>query len=222
MSAIDALPAPHAAPARDGRRAPDSLSAWRQAFDREQMAALDKFRSVKAPGFAAVSSRGGAAPVAASDVNSSLATAGTAAASRPASGPAANSVRGQQAQAAWLPAARLSSRQLPPPPSQALSGRSSAGPAPLAVQTESKSGVANDIRTALPAGMLARWPWRKLHCMADADGLHLWLRDADATQHDPALQRWLRELGGALAAAGTPLRSFTLNGRDFPLPSIVL
>lgn len=77
-------------------------------------------------------------------------------------------------------------------------------------------------RAAPLAAVLEKWPWRKLHCMTGADGLHLWLRDAGVTPHDPALQRWLGDLQRTLAAAGTPLASFTLNGKACAVSSIVL
>lgn len=68
---------------------------------------------------------------------------------------------------------------------------------------------------------MEKWSSRKLHSMASAEGLHLWLRDASATPQDPALQRWLSDLKHTLGAAGMPLASFTLNGKACLVPSIV-
>lgn len=78
------------------------------------------------------------------------------------------------------------------------------------------------VRDAPLAAVLQKWPWRKWHCMTGADGMHLWLRDAGVTPHDPALQDWLGDLQRTLAAAGTPLASFTLNGKAYPVSSIAL
>lgn len=68
---------------------------------------------------------------------------------------------------------------------------------------------------------MEKWSARKLHSIASAEGLHLWLRDASATPQDPALQRLLSDLKHTLGAAGMPLASFTLNGKACLVPSIV-
>ena len=56
------------------------------------------------------------------------------------------------------------------------------------------------------------WPWRKLHCTVDADGVHVWLRDATIGAEDNALLDWIGQLRQALAQSGARLASFTLNG----------
>ncbi len=87
------------------------------------------------------------------------------------------------------------------------------------------AGLPGELTEGLSAAPLAtlleKWPWRKLHCMATAEGLHLWLRDASATPQDQALLRWLAQLQRTLATAGTPLASFTLNGKACLVPSVV-
>jgi hypothetical protein len=56
------------------------------------------------------------------------------------------------------------------------------------------------------------WPWRKLHCMVEADGVHVWLRDATIDADDNTLLEWIGQLRQALTQAGARLASFTLNG----------
>jgi hypothetical protein len=51
-----------------------------------------------------------------------------------------------------------------------------------------------------------------LHCTVDADGVHVWLRDATIGAEDNALLDWIGQLRQALAQSGARLASFTLNG----------
>jgi hypothetical protein len=204
-----------AAPAPFGTRAPDGVAAWRQVFEREQMAALGKFRSVAAPVSLPRSSPASAAAHVQGDANGNAPRlpAGT---SRLA--PVAIPATGTPPQV--MPAAAPSlSRSAPPLPSPAAAA-STLQPA-LDSLPGDQSGHA-ERSSALPLStLMEKWPSRKLHSMASAEGLHLWLRDASATPQDPALQCWLGDLQHTLGATGTRLASFTLNGKACLVPSIV-
>jgi hypothetical protein len=215
MSAIGTLPAWQGDAAPEGRRLPDAVSSWRQVFDREQMAALDKFRSVEAPAFA-TTSRERLAPGAAG--GASAPPPPPAARSAAASGPAAATAPGgnppHEERGTFIPAGSLtSSRGLPGPALASFPPRATRGGLPAALV---------DVVIASAAPLLQeKWPSHNLHWTAGIDGLHLWLRDSGAMPHDPVLQRWLNDLQGALAAAGIPLAGFTLNGKAYPIPPIV-
>ena len=218
MSAIEALPPQQGGPPREGTRPADAVSAWRQVFDREQIAAQDKFRSVQAPAFPAASASASARLASrAMGGSSRLAPPATAVASGLAGpgGPAAST--GGFTRAALQAAGTAG----PPSPPRGFPGQVPASLSLPAARTGQPASITDGARGAPLAGLLEKWPWRKVHCMISGDGLHLWLRDAGATPHDPALQRWLTELQRTLAATGISLASFTLNGRTCPVPSIV-
>ena len=217
MSAIGVLPAQQGGPAREGMRLADGVTSWRKVFDREQMAALDKFRSVEAPALARMASaRPGPGGVGGGNVQPALTEAATTSGPGKAAASAARFSPG--AQLTMMPAASGASPQYFP--AQGSTGFSSR--AVLAGMPVRPGEGAGPMSLAAPlAALLEKWPSRKLHCMARADGLHLWLRDSSVVPHDPALQRWLTDLQGALAMTGMPLARFTLNGRACPAAAIV-
>jgi len=180
------------------------------------MAALDKFRSVEAPAFAATA-RLRLTPGTAGGVSVSVPSPLPAASTAAASGPVAAATQGgrppQQAQDAFIPAGSLaSSPRFPGPALAGLPLRAPRGGLPAAL-----AGAV--VASATPL-LQEKWPFHNLHWMVGIDGLHLWLRDSSAMADDPVLQRWLNDLQGALAAAGVPLAAFTLNGKAYPVPSI--
>lgn len=217
MSAVG-LVAAQAVPAPADARAPDGVAAWRQVFEREQMAALDKFRSVPAPACLPAQSPPRAAPR--FPAKGSAATPPSAgAASRVA--PAAARVSGTPS--GLLPATAPSVSRSGPDIAPATPAAGTPQPALDGLRGNPARHAEPDSMPALPAltALTENWPSRKLHGMASAEGLHLWLRDAGATPQDPALQRWLRELQRFMGATGMRLASFTLNGRACPVPTIV-
>lgn len=217
MSVIGALPTQPGGPARESMRGPDGVSSWRKVFDREQMAALDKFRSVEAPALAS-GSRARPGPGAVGSVTAQPALSRVSAPGGPGGAAAPAVSVSSEAQPVAMPAAsRASLQYFPAPGSTGFPSRANVAGMPV----RSGDGMGAAPLSAPIAALLEKWPSRKLHCMASADGLHLWLRDSSVVPHDPALQRWLSDLQGALALTGIPLASFTLNGRACPIPSIV-
>ena len=214
MSAVGQVPSP-AAPASLGTRAPDSVGAWRQVFEREQMAALDKFRSVAAPVSLPKPSARRAAPHAHAN-GSANAPPEPVGASRVA--PVAAPATGRPPQARPASAPPLS-RSTPPLPSP-VPAAGTQQPAPDSLPGDQTRHAERS--SALPLStLMEKWSSRKLHSMASAEGLRLWLRDASVTPQDPALQRWLSDLQHTLGASGMPLASFTLNGKACLVPSVV-
>lgn len=213
MSGVTHIPAPDATRARSGMSPPDSVAAWRQAFEREQLAALSAFRSVPAN---AGTPPGVGAPAAAAPVGKG--TAGSAPFNRAASmqANAMQSSASPTPAAVSVPAVRPGPSGFGPAPDLQAPGaatRNTAG---------SKTAAAADARAgAACTAPAAKWPWRKVHCVVRPDGAHLWLRDATATPDDPVLQQWLGDLQNMLAAGGTPLASFTLNGKACLVPTAV-
>lgn len=188
-----------------------SVSAWRRVFEREQLAALDRFRSVAADDMRSAGADG--------------ATGGQRKCAVPVSSCAAVApVR----HASALAIAIAGAMPAEPGPEQHTGARATPatpalgpGAALCAGQALARALAAMELAYAPPAAatMLApalalsgEWPWRKLHCMADADGIHVWLRDASLGGDDGALLEWIARLRAALAQSGARLASFTLNG----------
>ena len=204
-----------AAPASFGTKAPDGVAAWRQVFEREQIAALGKFRSVASPVSLPRSSPGTATPQAHADAKAD-APPSPVGASRVALGAAP--ATGTPLQGRPVDAPSLSGSAPPLPSSAAVASTQQ----PALNRLPSDPTGRAERSSALPlSALMEKWSSRKLHSMASAEGLHLWLRDASATPQDPALQRWLSDLQHTLGASGMPLASFTLNGKACLVPSVV-
>ena len=188
-----------------------SVSAWQRVFEREQMAALAQFRSVamggerEADAYGMSSGQPGRLAPAARNY-------AVAASSAHASQPGRESAPATRAMPApyrhFLHAVKPSS----------LDGHIGTGTwvgtkavcAPSAqAQPPSLASTSIHQTALLSAG---DWPWRKLHCTVDADGVHVWLRDATVGAEDHALLEWIGQLRHALAQSGARLASFTLNG----------
>ena len=191
-----------------------SVSAWRRVFEREQLAVLARFRSVAMGGGreagaygmppgqpGRVSPTAKEAPLTASLTHPSQPGRENALASQARPAPSGHfllavkpsMLEGPVGTGAWSSQAAACA-----PASEALP----AFPAPPA---------------SMPVHQTARlssgdWPWRKLHCTVDADGVHVWLRDASLGAEDNALLEWIGQLRQALAQSGARLASFTLNG----------
>ena len=217
MSAIDQLLAQAAGPTRGGQRRTDDGLGWRQVFDREQMLALDAFRSVSAP--LALPAQPALPPVVGirGGVDSGRVDPTPA-------GPAAAT------DTAVVAGSTDGSRQAPQPAGLfSLPGLPTALPCPVQLALAARmprtmpgpdAGLAAGTSAVSLATPIDKWPQRKLHCTVAGDGVHLWLRDAVTTPQDPALWRWLNELQQTLTAAGMRLAGFTLNGKACLVPSL--
>lgn len=212
MSAVTHVPAPDGTRIRSGMSPPDSVTSWHQVFEREQMAALRAFRSVPAsagmpPGVAAAA----AAPA-------GKGTGGAAPFDRPSS---------MRANAMDFNAPRtlavLRVPAVPPGPNGIRSAAClQASGAAIRNAGSGKTAATADARAAAVCTAPAtKWPARKAHCVIRPDGAHLWLRDAATAPDDALLQQWLSEMQHMLAAGGTPLASFTLNGKPCLVPIAV-
>jgi hypothetical protein len=188
-----------------------SVSAWRRVFEREQLAALAKFRSVamgggrEAGAYGMQSGQPGAAVANAKD-------AYLAPSSAHPGQPGGGSAFGMQARPT------LYGNFLSYIKPSMVAGEIWTGVwgGTTATRTPSPETVQAPLAPAASpqAALLSSgdWPWRKLHCMVDADGIHVWLRDATIDADDNALLEWIGQLHQALAQAGARLASFTLNG----------
>jgi hypothetical protein len=187
-----------------------SVSAWRRVFEREQMAALAEFRSVptgSARGMGAYS-----APCGQPDCAVPVATDGPLTLSGHASPPGRESANAILAKPA--PYSHFLNTVKPSMPAGerwagVWGGQMPAGlPSAEAVQVPLASAALH--QAALTSS--GEWPWRRLHCMVDANGVHVWLRDTTIGAEDDVLLEWLGQLLQALAQSGARLASFTLNG----------
>lgn len=187
-----------------------SVLAWRLVFEREQLAALARFHSVTAVGEGgqnagsaasgqsgrAVANGTGAFPATALHADVQAVKHIGAASARPGRG------------------ANLGTRVTSPMSPDETCARSFAGQTPVRAPAaralpvpHASAAVANAVLA--PA---AEWPWRKLHCIVDAEGVHVWLRDASLKPEDEMLLAWIAGLRQALAQSGAKLASITLNG----------
>lgn len=188
-----------------------SVSAWRRVFEREQLAALAQFRSVaigggrEAGAYGMQSGQaGGTAP---NEKGAVLASSSTHERQ-----PGAESALAPQAK----PALNGNFLGFVKPPMLA----SEFGTGVRGSQTAALIPSPETVREPLAPAALHQaalispgdWPWRKLHCTVDADGVHVWLRDATIGAEDHALLEWIGQLRRALAQSGARLASFTLNG----------
>lgn len=189
-----------------------SVSAWHRVFEREQLAALAEFRSVSAgrpvgPGaYDAYSvspmQAHRALPVATAHLlaRGRADWAGRESADASTARPAVDGHFFNAAKSPMPAGDRWTAVWRSQPPlgtPMAKAGQALPGPAALHRAALASSG---------------EWPWRKLHCMADANGVHVWLRDTAIGAHDSALHQLIAKLRQALEQSGARLASFTLNG----------
>lgn len=201
-----------AADKRAGAPLAASLSAWRKVFEREQMAALARFRSVPAGtphehGAAGVAgdSAACAKPAPAGSNPGQPRPAGAASAGSPASGATRWAAPGTAASDAG---GRLEREMATVAPAVSLAAARS----PATASGSAKPLAGPEAASVAAATALVEWPCRKLHCMADADGVHVWLRDAGLAPDDAAVVDMRTRLRQVLAQSGARLASFTLNG----------
>jgi len=197
-----------------------SVSAWRRVFEREQLAALAQFRSVAmnggrhagAHGMPSAQSRY-AAPIA----KGTLFAASSAHTSQPG-GLAALAIQPRPVlHGHFLHALKPSTLEVPIGTGAWGSQAGVRAPSQEALQALQAPLASMSVhQTALLSS--GDWPWRKLHCTVDAEGVHVWLRDATIGAEDNALLEWIGQLRQALAQSGARLASFTLNGTAiFPI-----
>jgi hypothetical protein len=191
-----------------------SVSAWRRVFEREQLAALAQFRSVamgggrEAGAYGMSSGQPKCAAPTARDTPLAVSSAHT-------SQPGGESALATQARPAlhdhFVHAANPSRLEVPIGTGAWGSQAAVRAPSQEALQALQAPLASMSVhQTALLSS--ADWPWRKLHCTVDADGVHVWLRDATIGAEDNALLDWIGQLRQALAQSGARLASFTLNG----------
>ncbi|MBK4735701.1 hypothetical protein [Noviherbaspirillum pedocola] len=187
--------------------------AFRRLLDREQMAALNRFRAV---------------PV---DTRMASAKASNAESDKRANYPAdAAPEAGKSVAYATSDITSMQrnrSRYSPSmPPAAALSLRSTttlpngaatpATPQLDAARTAPATNAAIEIaETVLRPNVVDTgfpWPLRKLHCQLEEDGVHVWLRDLTQQPDDTALEASIVTLRRTLESAGYRLAGFTLNG----------
>lgn len=188
-----------------------SVSAWRRVFEREQLAALAQFRSVamgsgrEASAYGMASGQPRCAAPTARDTSLAVLSAHT-------SQPGGESALATQARPAlhghFLHAVEPSTLEGAIGISAWVSQAGIRAPSQEALQAPLASMSVHQTALLSPGD----WPWRKLHCTVDADGVHVWLRDATIGAEDNALLDWIGQLRQALAQSGARLASFTLNG----------
>ena len=188
-----------------------SVSAWRRVFEREQMAALAKFRSV---------ATGNSEDVGAYSMPPSRpvhTAAVSAAAVLPPSGQTGRLGGGNMDIAPGTPAHHASfspdAAKLSMPAGERwaglwLSQALSSHPPEKSVQLLHALTATHLTAPTSPG----EWPWRKMHCMVKPDGVHVWLRDTAIGAGDTLLLEWIGQLHQMLAQSGMRLASFTLNG----------
>jgi len=188
-----------------------SVSAWRRVFEREQMAALAKFRSV------ATGSSEDVGAYSTPPRQPVRTEAVSAAAVLPPSGQTGRLGGGNVDIAPGTPAHHASFSPTGAKPSMPAGERwaglwlrqaLSSSPAKESMQSLHALTAPHLTAPTTPG----EWPWRKMHCMVKADGVHVWLRDTAIGAGDTLLLEWIKQLHQMLAQSGMRLASFTLNG----------
>lgn len=187
-----------------------SVSAWRRVFEREQLAALAKFRSVTTgnPGDSSAYSMPHGQPERTGAVSADALSTPSGRTSWPG-GESADVTRVRPAHYASFPGAAKPSM----PAGERWAGvwlgqATTSKPSENAVQSFLAPAALHHAATASSG----EWPWRRMHCMVDADGVHVWLRDTTIDAQDTLLFGWIGQLHQMLAQSGMRLASFTLNG----------
>lgn len=188
-----------------------SVSAWRRVFEREQLAALAKFRSVVTgnPGGPSAYSMPYGQPDRTAAVSADALSTLSGRTSWPG-GESADVTPGRPAHYAGFPSAAKPSM----PAGERwtgvwLSQATASKPSEKAVQSFLPPAALHQAAAPTSSG---EWPWRRMHCMVDADGVHVWLRDTTIDAQDTLLLEWLGQLHQTLVQSGMRLASFTLNG----------
>ena len=218
MSGIKHIASPETVQVNSGMSPPDGVASWRQVFEREERAALAAFRSVAArvdvrPGVGGPNSKGQV-------IEAKVATEIVGA---PQLG-RATAMEGKVTPTGSPPArSSLNMLAIRPDPGaiRPLLLPHFFGTAASNTAANKKEAAVDQHAAVVSTGCSLPWPWRKLHYTVTADGAHVWLRDAGVAPGDPLLQSWLAELQHTLAANGTPLASFTLNGKACLVPTAV-
>jgi hypothetical protein len=186
--------------------------AFRRLLDREQMAALARFRAV--PGGARVPSPGAGD----ADVGKRGAGRNALAPQAPASRVALALPEHACAVPDWSGAAPTAdiAAAISTRPAQPLDATTIAAPRIEAPGPVTPHGAAPEpVLAALRATCVDAsqpWPLRKLHCRIEDDGVHVWLRDGAQRSGDAQLEAGIAALRQALQEAGYRLAGFTLNG----------
>lgn len=187
-----------------------SVSAWRRVFEREQLAALAKFRSVATwhPRELSAYSMPHGQPDRTGPVAADALSTPSGRTSWPG-GESADVTRVRPAHYASFP--RAAKPSMPAGERWAgvwLSQATTSKPSENAVQSFLAPAALHHVATASSGD----WPWRRMHCMVDVDGVHVWLRDTAIGAGDTLLLEWIGQLHQMLAQSGMRLASFTLNG----------
>lgn len=187
-----------------------SVSAWRRILEREQLAALAKFHSVAEGGEQGMGGAGTpyAQPRLAVPVMADAPLTSSRNAVR--SGP-------ESVQASW---ARSALYQNPnnfgnqsTPSGELYTGVRTSQTSTRTLSAEGMPArLASSVLTNAAMRLSAEWPLRKLHWIADADGIHVWLRDTSMGAQDDVLREWIVQLRQTLTQSGARLASVTLNG----------
>lgn len=190
-----------------------SGDAFRRLLDREQMAALNRFRAV--PGNTRMAS-----PTAGSADSDKRATYPADATQDAVASDAyaKGDIMSAQPNRTWYSPSAPPAAALPLRSTNALTVGAVPPAAPqyeaasAARTTASAIGIAE---TALRPNVLDTgfpWPLRKLHCRLEEDGVHVWLRDLTQQPGDAGLNASIVTLRRVLENAGYRLAGFTLNG----------
>jgi hypothetical protein len=182
----------------------EPVQAWREVLEREQSAALAKFRAISG------------------DIESRLPA-------RDAQQPAQQTMRRATLPVA-LSDARIAEQPVTACPPRSAGEAAHSWTAPSHQEMDGYP-LTNDVTRARAATCAAQdgevdalalsqlmskirdvWPWRKLHFQLDADGVQIWLRDSTLKPEDASLKDAIAQLRNALSERGYRLAAFTLNG----------
>lgn len=191
-----------------------SIDAWRRVFDREQLAALARFRPV-AGGADSRDPEGSGSGHAVDGHAYRRDDASSGRTGRQADGTKAVSASDAERiaparmpcfAAARAPFSGATTMQLP-----AVIGPADANASATADVAPPRSASPAALQAAL-ADAANAWPLRRLHARLAEDGVEVWLRDARLAPDDAALEAEIAALRQTLREAGYRLAGFTLNG----------